>query len=142
MYSKYVDRLEISIEPCMFCRSGNVDIHLYIDEKTTDKKHQVICKNCGSRGPLLDNEISAVKFWNLRGGLPSEEKAKIIIENKDYSFDTCAKRFKERVPHIDDDEYREMANEVIIDHSQHLLDTAFPERAPHGTGQLVPGNKI
>lgn len=144
MSVKYID--DIGIDSCLFCRSVELDICTAPEgtNNQTTIKYQVVCKNCGTRGPLLNSKESAALYWNLKGGLPIAEKAKIIIDNNDYNFDICVRRFRERIPHFDKYECKELVNEVLIDHANMLLETAHPNDPLYGfpRKQFVPGEKI
>jgi len=57
------------LNPCFFCFSDNLEV--YRKGFGTGRRFQVLCRDCGARGPAKDTESEAINEWN---GMPEKHE--------------------------------------------------------------------
>lgn len=57
-----MDKIAYTLTPCRWC--GHETGTQYMDKKDTQRYAQVMCENCGSRGPSCKNESEAHAAWD------------------------------------------------------------------------------
>ena len=56
----------MTIKTCHFCgNSDNNNFEIITEGEEEQKVVFVKCLNCGARGPLGDEEVDAIFFWNV-----------------------------------------------------------------------------